>query len=117
MDEMELLLAEARSIADDILASVEEAAEAESPADAKEAVQGALRLGEEMMDRLEEALDFAVSEADQARIDTALTHLEDALDSGQVALTSGELGAHLENMRIKTEEALYHLSLGEGVEE
>lgn len=117
MEEMELLLAEAGSFADDVIVDIDRVAGTDSPDDAKDVVHEALRLGEEMMNRLEEALDFAESDADQSRIEIAITHLEDALDSGHLALTSGDPTANLGVMRSKMEDAVSHLSAYEEIEE
>ena len=117
MNEMEMLLSEIRSLADDMLISIERAGEADTTADAKAFVQDALRAGEEMMDRLEESFDMMDLSSDQARIDLAINDLEDALDAGQIALTSGDMGANLEQMRLKIEDTLQHIAFEEVMEE
>jgi hypothetical protein len=117
MNEMELLLSEVRSLADDMLISIDRAGEADTIADAKSSVQDALRSGEEMMDRLEESFDLVEPLTDQAQIDLAINDLEDALDAGQIALTSGDMGANLEHMRLKVEDTLQHLITEEAMED
>jgi hypothetical protein len=107
---MDLLIAEARSLGDDAAACAERASASESVDDAREDMQRAVRAGEEMRDRLEEALDFAESDIDQIRIENALTHVEDALDEGQLALTSGEMTMHAEEMRARIEDGISHLA-------
>lgn len=117
MEEMELLLAEARSFVDDILVEFDQVSEMDSPDDNKEVVQEALRLGEEAMNRLEEALDLAESDADQTHIEMAATRLEDALDAGHLSLTSDNPTADIKSMRAKLEEAAVYMSVYEEIEE
>ncbi|MEN6520963.1 MAG: hypothetical protein ABFD46_07420 [Armatimonadota bacterium] len=117
MDEMDMLLAEAASFADDVIADLDRVSETDSPDDAKEAVHEALRLGEGMMNRLEDALDLVESEEDQSRIEMAIVNMEDALDSGHLALTSDNPVKDLENMRSKVEEAVVQLSAYEEIYE
>lgn len=116
MDEVQLLLEESRSLADECLAFVDSAVGADTENDAKEAVIRALHAGEELKDRLEEALDFAESEDDQIRIENAIVHVEDAVDDGHLALTSGDIFSRVEDMRMKIEDSLTHLSAYETVE-
>jgi len=117
MEEMELLLAEARSIVDDILIELYQVSETDSADDSKEAVQEALRLGEEAMNRLDEALDLAESDAYQARIEMAASLLEDAIDTVQLLLTSDDPAAGIDSIRTKLEEAAAYMSVYEEIEE
>ncbi|MEN6371028.1 MAG: hypothetical protein ABFD64_03360 [Armatimonadota bacterium] len=117
MDEVDMLLAEAISFADDVIADLDRVSESEFPDDTKEAVHEALRLSEEMMNRLEDALDIVESDEDQSRIEMAIVNLEDAMDSGHLALTADDPAKDLEIMRLKAEEAIAQLSTYEESDE
>jgi hypothetical protein len=107
---MELLLAEACLLAEDALVYVEYAETTQSDDEARETLQKALSLGEQLQTRLEEALDLIVLESDQIRIEDALIRIEDALDEGMLAVISGNVGSHMHSMKYHLSECLTSIS-------
>lgn len=115
MEDMDLLLAEAQSLA---YAMIQETDKTQFTADddVKEIVQRLIRMGEETRDRLEEALDFAELEDDEVRIEDSLDLVENALDVSLVALTAEGPSALMEDVRAKVEQLLIQLAADEGPE-
>ena len=106
MDEMEVILTEARSLIAETSVQVEMAVEtADSPSDAKEALHTAIRLGEEARDRLEEAMDFAEAEEQALAIDESLRYIEDAVDAAQLSFSGGDLQTLINEMKFQIEQA------------
>ncbi len=106
MEELNVLLAEARSVTNDILVQVEQAEYFDHESDVRETIQGAVHMGAKVLDLLSEAMDVADSEAMQDRIEAATFHIEDAIDAGQIALKSNEFEEALEDLILRTKDAL-----------
>ncbi len=109
MDEMEILLADARSIISEMSMQVELAANTDAEDEVKEAIHAAIRYGVEARDRLEEAMDYSESGDYQLAIDESLRYIEDATDSAQLAL-GGERQQLLDETRFKIEQSVAAIS-------
>ncbi|MBI2842842.1 MAG: hypothetical protein HYX78_05525 [Armatimonadetes bacterium] len=116
MDELTMLLNEARSLAEDVLGDIDRASHAATLDDALESVQAALRSAETIRDRLDEALDYAETDTDEANMESSLAYISDALDAGYSVVAYREMHPHLQEMRQNIEQAALHLLPVEEIE-
>lgn len=90
MDEMRVLINDAKSGIIEMSEQIEAASNVDSTDDIKDAIHAAIRSGEEARDRLEEAEDFADYEEYESAIEDTLEFIEDAIDSAKLTLIGTE---------------------------
>jgi SMC interacting uncharacterized protein involved in chromosome segregation len=109
MDELQMLLSDARSTINEMVVQIELAATTENEDEAKEAIHAAIRCGVEARDRIEESMDFAESENDEMALEEAMENIEDATDSAQLSL-GGERQPLLDETRFRIGQAVASIS-------